>query len=721
MRQLKRLALVVVMLFVAAVPLRAGDPAPVIKALPADTKIFILIPKLSALTEKYNLLAGQLGLPPGMDPLAMLKTQLGMMQGVDDNGAGAVALTFVPIPDADKPHIEHAPKSPKPGAEGPSPDEPTGLAFVPVTDYKAFLGNFGENLDAAGVATIQIEGKQNFIKSADKYAVIGEKKEEVEAYKAPADNGLIAASGAIGGSVLSTSDALVYVDMAKLGPALRPQLKKAMDEAVNGLKNNPDAMTGMAIAWLDIYRRVIDNVLADGQSVILGIDVSNDGVGMSFSGQFKPGSPLATTFGTAPSAPLSLNRLPSRPYLFATTMNLKALPLKQWMKALGDATPADQPIGKIIKDSAATMDLVGDEVQQAFYAPDFAGGAPPTFNNSVAVYPTDKPAELLKANRETFKKMDGLKLDEKSGMAYKAGVQENIMQVAGLNVDKFSIKLDLGPTPPPGIAGNPVASMLLMQDMGGLMVATDKAVILAAGADAIQLKAAIESSDGSGKMDADPGIVNVRKNLLPNRVMEMFIGIDTAVKLVKNFAPAYVPDLPASLPPIAVSTSVAAGGAGNRLFVPMAVIVGVKKAIDKAQHADEFAVPDAEPAPDKAGPAGGKPAPAAADPNVATLSDAAFEADVLKSDKPVLVSFWGDWAPERKVQDPVVSQIAEQFKGKIKVGKLDIDKNPKTTDKYDVQQIPTLLIIKGGQVVQKFPGGAKKEALEAAIQKAIAP
>jgi thioredoxin 1 len=97
---------------------------------------------------------------------------------------------------------------------------------------------------------------------------------------------------------------------------------------------------------------------------------------------------------------------------------------------------------------------------------------------------------------------------------------------------------------------------------------------------------------------------------------------------------------------------------------------------------------------------------------VGKVSDADFEAQVLKASEPVVVDFWAEWCGPCKAIAPVVEQIAKDFKGKVKVGKMDIDKHQGVAQKYNVRSIPTLLVFKGGKVVDTVIGADRTRILE---------
>ena len=94
--------------------------------------------------------------------------------------------------------------------------------------------------------------------------------------------------------------------------------------------------------------------------------------------------------------------------------------------------------------------------------------------------------------------------------------------------------------------------------------------------------------------------------------------------------------------------------------------------------------------------------------NEVELSDANFEDEVVKSDVPVLVDFWAEWCGPCKMVEPVVEEIAGEYAGKVKVGKVDVDSNSDTAAKYMIRSIPTLLIFNKGEMVEQIVGAVGK-------------
>jgi len=106
--------------------------------------------------------------------------------------------------------------------------------------------------------------------------------------------------------------------------------------------------------------------------------------------------------------------------------------------------------------------------------------------------------------------------------------------------------------------------------------------------------------------------------------------------------------------------------------------------------------------------------------NVKDLTEATFESDVLKSDKPVLVDFWAPWCGPCRMVAPVVEAIAARYAGKIEVGKINVDEEPALATKYGIRSIPTLMVFKGGEVAERTMGAQPESAMASMIDKVLA-
>ena len=102
---------------------------------------------------------------------------------------------------------------------------------------------------------------------------------------------------------------------------------------------------------------------------------------------------------------------------------------------------------------------------------------------------------------------------------------------------------------------------------------------------------------------------------------------------------------------------------------------------------------------------------------IKNITDTSFEADVLKSDLPVLVDYWAEWCGPCRSIGPILDELAEQYAGKLQICKMNVDENRDTPAKFGIRGIPTLMVFKGGELAQTQVGAAGKAQLQALIDK----
>jgi thioredoxin 1 len=105
--------------------------------------------------------------------------------------------------------------------------------------------------------------------------------------------------------------------------------------------------------------------------------------------------------------------------------------------------------------------------------------------------------------------------------------------------------------------------------------------------------------------------------------------------------------------------------------------------------------------------------------DVQNIGDGEFKKEVLESQQPVLVDFWATWCAPCRAIAPLIDDLATQYKGQVKVTKINIDDNQNTPQQYGIRSIPTLLVFKGGQVVEQIVGRVDKSRIEDALRKAL--
>ncbi len=106
-----------------------------------------------------------------------------------------------------------------------------------------------------------------------------------------------------------------------------------------------------------------------------------------------------------------------------------------------------------------------------------------------------------------------------------------------------------------------------------------------------------------------------------------------------------------------------------------------------------------------------------ASPNILTLTQDNFEKNVLKSETPILVDFWAEWCGPCKMISPVLDELAEEYSGRVNIGKVNVDENQGLAAEYGVRAIPTLLLFQNGQVAEQMLGLKSKRDLKASLDK----
>ncbi|MFZ5517153.1 MAG: thioredoxin [Candidatus Zhuqueibacterota bacterium] len=105
--------------------------------------------------------------------------------------------------------------------------------------------------------------------------------------------------------------------------------------------------------------------------------------------------------------------------------------------------------------------------------------------------------------------------------------------------------------------------------------------------------------------------------------------------------------------------------------------------------------------------------------NLVTITEANFESEVIKSDTPVLIDFWAVWCGPCKMIAPIVEELSKDYDGKVKMAKCDVDRNQSVAIKYGIRSIPTLLIFKGGKVVEQIVGAVPKQNIKSKLDKVL--
>ncbi len=585
-------------------PARAQTVPDVLNLAPDDSAIMVLIPSIGATSKKISDFVAAMGLKDMAedmaDPLAKIKSELGIKGGIDEKGSVLVVLGNVKKAIAEQ-------------------SEPDLAILLPITDYKAFTANFDAKEDGGVTSlTSKNSNEEVFARNLGKHAVVSNVKAVVADFK-PGNGAakLGAAAGKLGTRYLAANDVSIYVDVKALSPVLRPKLKEMYNDARSQVENlaggeGPEAqMAALGGAMLKMYFDSADALMRDTDSAVLGMDIDSKGVGMTMAAQFAPGSFTGNMFaGAKGNAAATLAKLPSDPYLMSMAADFSGIDIKGLMNEITTRMPKEGGfLGEAMKQSITAFSKA-EAMATSYYVPQAAAGI---FGgmSGVTVFQTADPVGYTKANKEMMVGMGKMKFDlgadpdgKPMSISYTTKYQDKVVEIDGVTVDQYLIKTNFPP-----------AVLQQMGPMGGLFMnftttsgyigTVGKNVIMTTQPDADLMKKAIAATKAGKGMGEDPILSQVRKQgLPPNPAMEGYLSVGGLVQALGPIiamvgGPAI--EVPNNLPPVAMGASFDSGGMATRLYAPMPLIQWIKDTAMNLQNQGE---------PGQPRPKGNRPPPA---------------------------------------------------------------------------------------------------------------
>lgn len=671
------------MLLLTSINAQAAMPN-IYSMAPDGALAIIAVPSLNNVQTKIANLDKQLGLglPPLQNILPMLKMQLGVENGIDDNGGILFAITGMPAPG--------------------EPDPPA-ILLIPVSNYKAFLGNFNAK-DNGGVTEIVFEGEAVSVKSIDGYAVMGLNGNSVDNYTKPAANNLNQAAGQFGAASLERSDIALYINMGKLGPMLSPMVQFGLMGMMQELENAalPPEQLEMTKAVFKLYGAMLNAVMNDAQSMTIGFDVTDKGIGLSTTTQFKAGSSLGEAFAKAPAAKLKFDRLPNRPYLILGASDFSTLPIQKW------ANTAKQLMGNdawstIMKSS---FDMMGKQstMQMAYYTPG-ANGPVTSFLTGVSVIPTDNPDAYI---NDMQKMMTNLTDVPDSMLTY--NFKKNALELDGQQVHQYSMKTNF----PPEVAAQMGPFLDMLGTQSGYIAKSKSGIVTTVGADPTLLREALKTAEGGGELGNNSGVLNISKQLGTDRVTEVYINVGELGKMVLGFVRMFNPQinvqLPQNMDPIGIGMSAGHNGMATRTYIPMSLMKTI------ADTAKKFA-------PGMGGGAGAGASRPSNGPTAEPISENIKELNAnnfaqATASGVTVVEYYATWSSKSREQGKAMVTVAEDLSGKVNFARVDIDKNAKIAREQGVAVLPTIIIYKNGKLHRKLRNLNSPQQIKQAIAEA---
>ena len=547
--------------------------AQALKQLPAKPLVVIKVNNPQAVSQRLGAISQKLGLaamqPMMADPLGALKQQLGVKNGLDAARDIAVGI--------------YAP------AQGKS--EPGVVVLLPVSDYKAFLGNFQGVKTEAGVDSFQIEGDDVFAANWGTYAALTPDK----AMLAQKPAGVELAPAAAG--IVDKGDIVAWFDVNQAAAMGLPEFRKQRGQIVADMERELKGQATFNQKFTPVVKTlvvrvldVVEGAMETAQWSTVTLNVAEKGIGFSSLCDFKPGSYAGNLIQgyKASNKPLLMG-LPDRKYFAFGGMAIDAKAMTKIVDdfsapvlvELKNAGPDGQNIASMV-DAAKNSISALESVSFGYVQPTGQPGQQAIIQQ-VAVYTGDakKIAETQKQSMEATKQLMKL-LPQTAEVSMNFGITPNAKTVDGVALDQFKMDFKFDQNDPNAAQAAQMVQMIYGPGgMSGYLGAADQnSYIMAMGGNDELLAQLIAAA----KADAAPlaqatGVEAVSAQFEKNRVAVYYVSVDNIVTTAMQYAAMFgVPvklQLPPNLPPIGMSMGTQDTAVRGELFVPMELIEGI--------------------------------------------------------------------------------------------------------------------------------------------------
>lgn len=498
-----------------------------------------------------------------------------------------------------------------PGADGTvtKEEKPEMMAIIPVSDYKAFVGQFGGNISDK-VTKIEIKpGEEKFARDiGGGYAIVTESQATAEAFEGKGGNAAAHARllGKVGGRIVDDANVVAVGNVKAMRPVIQDIMTSIKDqgEMVAMMAGaNPQVGNGAA-GGLALITSAMEGFEKDGQAGVIGINLSDAGVTFDVGAQFVEGSEASKFFSEGGDSARLTKNLPNQPFYFAGAVDSSNPGLKQLMKnaakqsadaiaeatknhaeASGEAGPAGaapSPFG------AFTGDL-DNQTGMAFsmgQSPALMGGI---FTKTTVFIEGQDPAKMLSSYRGNLRKADGVK----SGpVTTKVTYTEGASKVGDTSVDSWKMSINVDPGDPSAAQAKQAMAMIFGPGgPGGLTAQTKTGLVSIMGNDSAFMGAAINAASGGGNQGDDELFKAASGHLPKNRTAEFFVGVgpimETVTGVMAMMGGGGDFHVPEKMSPIAIGATTDNGGTDFRIFVPADVITALANMAKSMREAEQ--------------------------------------------------------------------------------------------------------------------------------------
>ncbi len=577
----------IIPLALLALALSARAQAQVLDQVPSDAIAVLKVKNLNAINAKIIKIAHAWGIdemvPEFKDPLGSMLEKGHMSQGINKDGDAAIA--FFPMP-----------------AGQPAGAPPKIVGIIPVSDYKAFVGNFKEPQEDGDItsATSTDDNKPVFIAHWGDFAAVADNKETLANKPAGFKLAGLAAKEA------ESKDITIFANMEQLRTVGLPKLKEQREKFLNEMQNNlgkdeaSKKLAPVVKAVVNMYMNAVQDYIEQGTSGVISIDLSDAGISAGSMAEFQPDSRLGQNFAQlkGTGADSALAGLPDKKYFAVGGYAADPKVAQQMLgnladpivKELGEAGDQWKPVGDMVssmKDAVGAMNASG----AGYIVPSGAAGQEAVLQ-SVAVSKGDSKV-IRDSNRKVFQSLaDMLKSGPQSTNAPMTfDFKPDAKTVDGVSFDQLQTNLAMDPNDPKAAQAQQAIALLYGPNgVGAYAGAADDShyIVVTGGNDQLISDAIASAKGGQDAISPRPNVAMVASHLAKKPVLVYYVFLDniatSASKLAENFGFPIKLHLPDDLPPIGIS--VATDGPSIRFdtFVPTELIQNLISAGLKARQ-----------------------------------------------------------------------------------------------------------------------------------------
>lgn len=557
---------------------------------PENANVSIVVPNIKSLNEKWATFCAASGIPQSKSLIESTFGEMKIKEGLNTDAPAAVFMLNIPESMKNR-------------------TEPQAIVLVPVTDYKAFLSNFGAEAKA-DITPIKVNKVVSYVRQIDNYALIGKSDKAVKNYKpANASAAMSQTIGTYGHLYAKDADVVMYVNMESMATELDKQIQQMFAEQKQQMQMLAEmGMLGgqgdSAIMMMDIYSKILGAINRGTRGIVFSGTLNDDGMILSKGMLMKPDSSLAQAMpGTGAGLGSTLSDLPAQSFIFSTALDLGALNLEMLLDEMEEMMPEAQEgmdnQFEIYKKMLPMLEST-KSAAMALYTPDQQSLMTGGLFKTVTMYDTEDGDAFVEEYAKYLKDINGMSFEAGPGMPDAQGnpgppmkmtmatqVTTDAMQIEGVDVDQYDMTINMPPA--------------MMQQMGpaamfmsaftryqGFIANKDNDVMITTSLDTMLAK---QTLSGIGK---NLGVADMPQNKsaaskldVPNQFAQVMVSADgialTANQFMTMFGMQPI-QIANQLEPMIMAAGIDGQNVGGQTYVPARTIRFISDSINSIEQ-----------------------------------------------------------------------------------------------------------------------------------------